>query len=73
MSTRIGYVCTESWVGTAFWRVLVLSQTPKRYRVRTLSKASLPRRGWVAVGTEVMVPKDAVTFEKPPVKCGAYS
>lgn len=69
MTQRIGYVCTESWAGTAFWRVRVVHETPKRYKVRTLSKAMLPR-GWVERGTELFVPKYAVTFQQPPVRCG---
>lgn len=68
MSSRIGYVCTVSWAGTSFWRVQVLAETKKRFRVRTLSKAKLPRKGWVTAGTEVLVPKDAVTFNKPALK-----
>lgn len=68
MTTRIGWICTAGWAGTGFWRAQVLRETKARYWVRVTAKSCLPRRGWVPAGTELYVPKDAVTFTRPPVK-----
>jgi len=68
MTTRIGWVCTESWAGTSFWRVVVLRETPTRFWVRLTARSKLPTRGWVDAGTELYVPKHAVTFNRPPAK-----
>lgn len=68
MAERIGWVCTESWAGTSFWRVQVLRETSKRLWVRVTAKSKLPTRGWVPAGTELYVPKDAVTFKPPPTR-----
>lgn len=64
---RIAWLCTGGII-TSFWRVQVLRETPTRFWVRVTAKSNLPKRGWVPAGTELYVPKHAVTFERPAVK-----
>lgn len=63
MKALRGYIKTDSWAGRFFWRCEILGETPKRYRVRLLVKTALPR-GWREAGTIVLVPHDAVTFNR---------
>lgn len=48
---RAGRVWYQSWAGLTSTRVLVIGETPKRYRVRFVD------------GTVRLVPKRAVTFD----------
>lgn len=52
----------DSWAGRREVPIEVLGETPKRYRVRLLSDAMLPRRGHIQAGEIVLVPKHAVSF-----------
>ena len=69
MAERRAWLLTKAFLGSACWRVLVLRETPKRYRVRLLKRTALPR-GWRDAGTEVWVPKHAVTLETLGVRHG---
>lgn len=54
---RPGRLWLESWAGRTSYRVDVIDETPKRYRVRLLEAVTL--KGW-AVGDVRLVPKYAV-------------
>lgn len=58
---RDAVVCTESYAGRIETRVKVLSETPKRYRVRYCENSVRRRAGEV-----VLVPKAAVRFVAQP-------
>lgn len=62
----IAWLATNSWAGVFWYRCIVLHASPKRTRVRMTARSNLPRRGWVAAGTEVTVPSDAITLKRPP-------
>lgn len=56
---RIMHLWTEAWFGSVRWRVEVVRQSRVASRVtliRTLSKACLPRVGWVERGHVAWVP-----------------
>lgn len=57
---RPGRLWFDSWAGRASYRIEVIGETPKRYRVRVLDDVIM--RGW-HVGDAVLVPRYAVTFD----------
>lgn len=74
---RLAWLHTSSWAGRALWPVVVLYETPKRYRVLCVRKTCLPGRvRWVPPGTLKLVPKSAVSFGRKPNEThqrGSYS
>lgn len=56
---RQGYLMLDGWAGRHDYAVLVIGETPKKYRIRAVIETKLRRR-WLSVGDEALVPKDAV-------------
>jgi len=62
---QTGYLNLDGWEGLTSQRVEVLSQTPKRTRIRALTRTKLAGRSrWLQPGQTALVPQYAVT-EKP--------
>ena len=56
-----GYLCLDSWAGRTETLVEIVAETPKRYRIRALSKTKLAGRyRWLEEGQITLVPKYAV-------------
>lgn len=67
MSDRLAWLHTQSWAGHLRWPVVVIAETPKRYRVRLVRRSKLPgRERWEDAGTIRLVPKHAVSFDRGP-------
>ncbi len=61
-TARQAYLHLDGWAGLRQWAVLVVGETPKRYRIRAvMDNTPLPRRRIMA-GQEALVPKYAVSF-----------
>lgn len=58
-TTRQGYLMIDGWAGRHDYSVLVVGETPKKYRIKAVMETKLRRR-WLSVGDEAMVPKSAV-------------
>lgn len=54
-----GYLRMDGWAGRQDYAVLIVGETPKRYRIKAVIETKLPRR-WLKVGEEAFVPKEAV-------------
>ena len=50
----------DSWAGREYVPVMIVGETPKRYRIRLLRDALLPSRRQCKAGDVVSVPKYAV-------------
>lgn len=60
MSVR-GWLVLDGWQGLIRREVQVIGETPKRYRIRALTRTRLAGRGrWLNPGQTVLVPKAAV-------------
>jgi hypothetical protein len=60
---REGYIQMDGWSGRHEYRVLVIGETPKRYRVQAVTRTKLAGRDrWIDAGQETLVPKRAVSF-----------
>lgn len=62
MSTEIKSLVLDTWAGRRYYAVELVSETPKKARVRvlTLGGVMLPGRRYVNCGEIVLVPKHAV-------------
>lgn len=60
-AVRQAYLCTDGWAGRSEQAVLVVGETPKRYRIKTVMRTKLPGR-WLYAGELALVPKQAVRF-----------
>lgn len=57
------YLCTNSYAGRNEQAVLVVGETPKKYRIRAVMRTRVPGRcRWLAAGELALVPKQAVKF-----------
>lgn len=64
---RRGLLSRQGWHGTSGTVVLVVGETPTRYRIRALEETRLAgNRRTLAAGEEALVPKRAITF--PPAE-----
>lgn len=68
-----GVLGLDGWAGYTEQPVLVVGETPRRYRIRAIAITRLAGRGrYLEAGEETLVPKTAVRFcastpsEKPP-------
>ena len=61
---RQGVLHTQSWAGRSETPVMVVGETPKKYRIRAITDTRLGGRGRVCVaGETALVPKHSVTLE----------
>lgn len=70
---RKAWLHTMSFAGSVKTPILVVGETPKRYRVRLVERTKLPgREKWGAAGDVVLVPRSSVSFreqgEAPPAE-----
>lgn len=68
MSTeRLAEVGTNGWAGRVWHPVVVIGETPKRYRIKSRDgKAyTFAANRKLAEGASMLVPKHAVRFEQP--------
>jgi hypothetical protein len=64
---RKAFLDLDGWAGRSREPVLVVSETPKRYRIRNPSDEPLRLAGrsrYLRPGAETLVPKSAITFKK---------
>lgn len=60
-TAKLGYLYTNSYAGTLKAQVEIIGETPKRYRIRALSRTRLAGKcRWIYRGETALVPKDAV-------------
>lgn len=61
--SRQGYVVVDGWSGRMEYAVMVIGETPKRYRIQAVMRTRLAGRDrWLNVGETTLVPKHAVMF-----------
>ena len=58
--TKQAYLCTDGWAGRSEQAVLIVGETPKRYRIKAVMRTKLPNYRWLYVGELAMVPKTAI-------------
>jgi hypothetical protein len=62
---RDGYIQLDGWHGRIQQLVPVVGETPKRFRIRAITKTKLAgRQRWIGPGQTALVPKHGVT-DKP--------
>ena len=63
-----GWMYLDGWAGRASYLVEVVGETPKRWRIKALTKVRLPgRERFLLPGETALVPRYAVRFtEQPP-------
>lgn len=60
---RHAYIQLDGWSGRSETRVLVIGETPKRYRIKAIMRTKLAGRDrWLDEGQTTLVPKRAVSF-----------
>lgn len=60
--SRQGYVAVDGWAGRHDYAVIVVGETPKRYRIQAVMEMRLPNKRLLKIGDEALVPKRAVRF-----------
>jgi hypothetical protein len=61
--SREGFIQLDSYAGRTESRVLVIGETPKRYRIQAITRTKLAGRGrYLSSGETTLVPKRAVSF-----------
>jgi hypothetical protein len=66
MTSRPARLCFDDWAGTRSSSVLVVSETPKRYRIAPVGAEPVKLAGrnrWLEPGKTALVPKTAVRFD----------
>ena len=64
VKTRFGIIYTNGWAGRRRSRVEIIGETPKRYRIRAITRTKLAGRDrWLENGDVALVPKWAVDLE----------
>ena len=63
MDSRAAYLLTDSFAGRSEQAVMVVGETPKRYRIKAVMRTRMPGRcRWLYAGEQALVPKTAVRF-----------
>lgn len=63
---RPAFLNFNDWAGLTSYPVFVVGETPKKYRIRSDTRIRLAgRRRALAVGKVALVPKHAITFDRP--------
>ena len=61
--SRQAWICTDGWAGIGAQEVVVIRETPKKYRVQAVKRTKLAGYNrWLEVGQTSLVPKYAVRF-----------
>lgn len=59
-----GLLWLSGWFGISKQPVVVVGETPKKYRIRAIEQTKLGGRcRWLETGETTLVPKRAITFE----------
>jgi hypothetical protein len=62
-NAKQGYIVTQSYAGRSEQAVLVIGETPKRYRIKAVMRTRMPGRyRWLEAGETALVPKRALSF-----------
>lgn len=71
MKPRAAYLFTQGWAGRRKQAVVVVGETPKRYRIRGHVRVRLagPQR-WLEPGFTALVPKPSIRFIENDGKTG---
>lgn len=59
---RPAVLCMDGWAGRSEQPVVVVGETPKRYRIRATERTRLPGNRWIEAGETTLVPRYAVKF-----------
>lgn len=62
MNERSAHLHLDGWAGRIGVPVVVVGETPKKYRIRLTCWTNLPSRRRGEAGDVVLVPKHAITF-----------
>jgi hypothetical protein len=63
VTPRQAYIQLDGWGGRTESRVLVIGETPKRYRIQAIARTKLAGRDrYLNAGETTLVPKHAVSF-----------
>jgi hypothetical protein len=58
----------DGYAGASLQRVLVIGETPQRWRIRAVERTKLAGRGrWLEPGGEALVPKHAIRLTGGPL------
>ena len=60
---RTGEICTDGWAGRRWQPVVIVAETPKRYRVQAPEHGAVRLAGrnrWLSGEQTALVPKDCV-------------
>lgn len=61
MTPVYSYLVISGWHGSTATRVITVGQTPRRFRIRAITRTRLAGRGrWLEPGQETLVPTSAV-------------
>jgi hypothetical protein len=67
MDDRQAWLLMDGWEGRTEQAVLVVGETPKRYRIKAVARTKLAGRcRWISAGETALVPKYAVRFSTVP-------
>jgi hypothetical protein len=59
---RAAYICLDGYTGRTEQAVMVVGETPKKYRIRAVMRTKLGGAKWLYTGEMALVPKHAVRF-----------
>ena len=58
---RGAYLCLDGYAGRTEQPVIVVGETPKKFRIEAVGRTKLGGRNlWIAAGQEALVPKTAI-------------
>lgn len=61
MTPVYAYLVITGWHGTTATKVVTVGHTPKRFRIRAITRTRLPGRNrWLEPGETALVPRSAV-------------
>ena len=61
-TARTAYICLDGYAGRTEQAVMVIGETPKKYRIKAVMRTKLGGARWLYVGETALVPKYAVRF-----------
>lgn len=64
-NATIAILCIDGWAGRTETPVLIIGETPKRYRIRAIERTKLAGARWLYRGETALVPKSAIKQAKP--------